>query len=245
MSKRTNFTSWQELEQHWFDGLAERVSLIRYPFSNPIFVHPEFLPFPIPQGLDKAVIHRMLSLETLDLPRDNYDLILFSPFLQWTQDVPGMLKQAYDTLKENGFFVGCFFGQDTLIEFKSVCAEFDLKHTEGLQQRFLPMIHTKDAGMLMQRAGFSGPTADIEHLSFSMRSAENLVKRLRESSVNNAKKNMHQLHIPTTMLPRTFLAEANYAYAEQYPHPSGGINVTIDLIFMCGWKQTNLKVVTR
>ena len=245
MSKRINFDSWQELEQHWFDGLAERISLITSPFSNSIFVHPQFLPLPESKLNSQSSTHLITSLETLNLPTDTHDLILFSPFLQWTQDVPGMLKQAYHSLKEDGFFVACFFGQDTLIEFKSVCAELDLKHTEGLQQRFLPTIHALDAGMLMQRAGFSSPTSDIEHISFSVTSVENLVERLRDSGVNNAKKNLHQLYILTTMLPRAFLAEANYAYAEQYPHPSGGINVTIDLIFVCGWKQSDLKAITR
>ncbi len=243
--RRINFSSWKQLEQHWTDGLAERVSLIKRPFSNPIFVHPEFLPLPQSDFISQGSTHGVTSLETLNLPADTHDLILFSPFLQWTQDVPGMLKQAYGALAEDGFFVTCLFGQDTLIEFKSICAELDLKHTQGLQQRFLPTIHAKDAGMLMQRAGFASPTSDIEHLSLSVTSVENLVERLRDSGVNNAKENVHQPYIPTTLLSRAFLVEANSAYAAQYPHTSGGMNVTIDLIFMCVWKQSDLKAVTR
>ena len=242
---RINFNSWKQLEPHWVDGLAERVSLIKRPFSNPIFVHPEFLPLPQSEFISRSSLHAIASLETLNLPADTHDLILFSPFIQWTQDVPGILKQACLALPENGFFVGCFFGQDTLIEFKSVCAEIDLKHTQGLQQRFLPTIHAKDAGMLMQRAGFASPTADIEHFSFSVPSVYNLVKSLRDSCMNNAKAKLHQPHIPTTMLPFSFFTDANSAYAVQYPHPSGGISVTVDLIFMCGWKEPDLMAVTR
>lgn len=245
MSKRIDFHSWQQLEQHWVDGLVERVSLIRRVFSNSVFVHPEFLPLPSSEFTSQCSLIAITSLETLNLPTGVHDLILFSPFIQWTQDVPGILKQAYLALAEDGFFVACFFGQDTLIEFKSVCAELDLKYTQGLQQRFLPTIHAKDAGMLMQRAGFASPTSDIEHLSFSVPSVDNLVRSLRGSGVNNAKANVHQPYISTTMLPRSFLVDANSAYAVQHPHPLGGISVTVDLIFMCGWKQPDLKAVTR
>jgi hypothetical protein len=243
IQRRINFSSWQQLEQHWVDGLSERVSLIRRVFSNSVFVHPEFLPLPQSEFISQRSLHTLTSNETLNLPAGIHDLILFSPFIQWTQDVPGMLKQAYMALAEDGFFVACFFGQDTLIEFKSICAELDLKHTQGLQHRFLPTIHAKDAGMLMQRARFASPTSDIEHLSFSVPSVENLVVKLRDSGVTNAKANLHQPYIPTTILPRTFLEEANSAYAAQYPHPAGGISVTVDLIFMCGWKQPALKAI--
>lgn len=244
MSKHINFSSWKLLEPHWSDGLAERVSLIKHPFSNAIFVHPEFLPFPESSIATLSSTHSITSLEALNLPAAKHDLVLFSPFLQWTQDVPGMLLQARRALKEGGFFVGCFFGQDTLIEFKSVCAELDLKYTQGLHQRFLPTIHAKDAGMLMQRAGFASPTSDIEHLCFSVPSVECLVSNLRDSTLTNAKRNSHIPYIPTTRLPRNFMVEANQSYTRQYPHSSGGINVTVDLIFMCGWKQADLKTIT-
>jgi hypothetical protein len=246
--KRLVYKTWNEFESHWVVGLADRLSLIKKVFHNPLFVYPGFLPlselFQSQAELTHIPFHAIKSLEVLDLPAASHDLILFSPFLQWTQDVPGMLAQAYQALAEDGFFVACFFGQDTLIEFKAVCAALDLGYTQGLQQRFLPTIHTKDAGMLMQRAGFASPTADIEHLCFSVPTVESLLGRLRDSGVNNTKGNMHQTYIPTTLLPRAFLVEANCAYAALYPHLAGGLNVTVDLIFICGWKQSNLKAVS-
>jgi hypothetical protein len=243
--RRVNFSSWQQLEPHWVDGLAERISLIKRPFINSIFAHPEFLPFPKSNFTTQSSTHHIASLETLNLPAGEHDLILFSPFLQWTQDVPGMLKQAHHALAEDGFFVACFFGQDTLIEFKSVCAELDLEYIQGLQQRFLPTIHAKDAGMLMQRAGFVSPTSDIEHLCFSVPSVQCLINNLRDSALTNVKGNPAIPYIPTTRLPQTFIGEAQQSYIRQYPHSTNGINVTVDLIFMCGWKQSDLKAVTR
>ena len=245
MLKRINFSTWQQFESHWVDGLVERISLVKRPFVNPILVHPKFLPFPKSQLVDPLLTHRLASLETLTISKNTHDLILFSPFLQWTKDVPGMLKQAYNSLTEGGLFVACFFGQDTLIEFKSVCAAYDIEHAQGLQQRFLPTIHTKDAGMLMQRAGFAGPTADIEHLSFSVTSVESLVEKLRDSGMNNSMAKVSCMpYIPTTMLQKTFLSAANHSYLTQYPHQSGGLNVSVDLIFICGWKQSDLKSIS-
>jgi hypothetical protein len=150
-----------------------------------------------------------------------------------------MLTQAYNMLIDGGFLAACFFGQDTLIEFKSVCATLDLQYTDTMQQRFLPTIHTKDAGMLMQRAGFSSSTADIEHLCFSASSVASLVESLRNSGFNNAKQNKISPYIPTPMMARTFLADASRIYEQDYPNAGGEINVTVDLIFMCGWKESH------
>ncbi|MDP5012520.1 MAG: hypothetical protein NWQ29_02305, partial [Alphaproteobacteria bacterium] len=87
------------------------------------------------------------------------------------------------------------------------------------------------------------PTSDIEHFCFSVPSVEYLVSNLRDSTLTNTKKNSHIPYLPTTRLPRNFMIEANQSYVRQYPHSSGGINVTIDLIFMCGWKQADLKAI--
>ncbi len=255
---RLTFNTWNALTPHWFDGLVERASLIRRSFDTPILVHPTFLP-PPPSGRLSILlnehspsshlshtpipIHSLHDLETLCLHTHNvssptptnitqHDLILLSPFLQWTRDVPGMLVQIYQSLAEGGFFVGCFFGQDTLCEFKHVCADLDIHHHGGLCQRFLPMIHTKDAGALLQRAGFSCPTADIEHLTYHIPHVNDLIHALRNSGFN------HTLIRTHPSLPRTFLTDANKIYQSYYAN-THGLPVSIDLIFICGWKQTH------
>ena len=231
--QRLTYQAWKELEPYWLDGLVERISIVTRPFASPILVHPSFLPLPDPLLSLDIQLHGINSLETLNIPTNMHDLILLSPFLQWTHDVPGVLAQAHHALAEGGFFVGCFFGQDTLVEFKSVCATLDFEQNQGLQQRFLPTIHTKDAGMLMQRAGFASPTADIEHLNFSVPSVAVLVEKLRNSGVNHIFTKRDKI----AMLPRSFCAKANDLYQTNYPHSAGGLDVTIELIYICGWKQ--------
>ncbi len=178
-----------------------------------------------------------------------HDLILLSPFLQWTRDVPGMLAQVYQSLAEDGFFIGCFFGQDTLSEFKHMCANLDIYHHGGLYQRFLPMIHAKDAGALLQRAGFSCPTADIEHLTYHVPHLTNLIHALRDSGFNHnpvtpslstSNPSAHPGATPTIppFLPRTFFTDINMAYQSNYSNAHHSLTVSVDLIFICGWKQT-------
>ncbi len=254
---RLTFNTWNTFIPHWVDGLAERASLIRRSFHAPILVHPTFLPIPPSERLSILLneplqssppshkpipVHSLHDLETLSLHARNissppstnimqHDLILLSPFLQWTRDVPGMLVQIYQSLAEGGFFVGCFFGQDTLCEFKHVCADLDIHHHGGLCQRFLPMIHAKDAGALLQRAGFSCPTADIEHLTYHIPHVIDLIHALRNSGFNQTLITTHP------SLPRTFLTDANKIYQSRYAN-TRGLPVSIDLIFICGWKQT-------
>jgi SAM-dependent methyltransferase len=241
-SKRITYQTWKYLESFWVDGLNERLSLINRTFLKPIMAHPAL--FPKPEKSHPQAYHFLNNLDHLDLPDSSHDLILFSPFLQWTQDVPGMLKQAYRSLSENGFFAGCFFGQDTLIELKSVCANLDLMYSDSMQQRFLPTIHTKDAGMLMQRAGFVSPTADIERLSFSVSSVKNLVDCLRNSGFNNSKINGVGEYIPTRMFTHSFSKDSIELYTQKYPNKNGGIEVSVDLIFICGWKESYSNLIS-
>ncbi|MDP3371619.1 MAG: hypothetical protein Q8S21_01815 [Candidatus Paracaedibacteraceae bacterium] len=233
---RKTFQTWNALSTHWRTGLIDRASLINKRFKKPVYVQNKNYPlsnFPLCGNFNEPRIHSISNLEILDLKQNAHDLILLSPYLQWTHDVPGMLFQAYQALAEGGFFAACFFGQNTLYEFKSICAEIDLDHNKGLEQRFIPTIHTKDAAMLIQRAGFSCPTADIEHLTFNISSVKNLIIKLRNSNFN---KNNFSTN-DKRPLPRNFLNLANQLYKDQFSDLDQSLKVSVDLIFICGWKE--------
>lgn len=238
-TQRKTFTTWNKLNTFATNGLLDRVSLINRHFKSPLCVYNVNYPAPIFSlceltNINLPKLHALSNLELLDTEKNKHDLIMFSPFLQWTQDVPGMLRQAYNTLNDDGFFIACFFGQDTLCELKEVCARVDLQYNQGLVQRFIPMIHAKDAAMLMQRAGFQDSTSDVDHLIQSTSSIENLISKLRDSGFSQ--------HVTktTTLLPRTFYYEANKHYNEKFQVSKSDLRITIDLIFVCGWKNINI-----
>lgn len=166
--------------------------------------------------------------ETLPFKHHSLDLVISSGPLMFTNDIPGVLKQWYAALNPGGVFMAAFFGEDTLMELKNCF----LKVEEALKLphylRFFPTIATKDAGVLLQRAGFYLPTSDRTRHVFQiecLRELLNVLKALGGNILHNRS---------DTVLTKEFLKSVEEKYIEQYSS-KGRLNVTIDIVCMTGW----------
>ena len=160
--------------------------------------------------------------ETIPFKQHSLDLILSAGPLMFTNDIPGVLKQWYASLKPGGVFMASFFGEDTFKELKDCFFSAEEKLRIPHELRFFPTVATKDAGMLMQRAGFHLPTADRTRHLFK---ASNLTEILE--ILNNC---MHKESSHT----KEFLNKVEADYHTRYSCDSK-LNVTIDIVCMTGW----------
>ncbi len=165
--------------------------------------------------------------ETLPFKSHSFDLAVSAGALVFTNDIPGMLKQWYAGLKPGGVFMASFFGEDTLMELKNCF----LKVEEALKLphylRFFPTVSTKDAGMLLQRAGFHLPTADRTRCVFQVKNLDELLNILKAMGGNI-------LHHRSATLTKEFLKAVEAQYIEHYSS-EGQLNVTVDIVCMTGW----------
>lgn len=169
-----------------------------------------------------------INPEALPFKHHSLDLVINSGPIMFTNDIPGVLKQWYAALKPGGVFMASFFGEDTLIELKKCF----LKAEEALNLphylRFFPTIATKDAGILLQRAGFHLPTADRTRWVFQVECVKELLNILKAMGGNI-------LHNRSdTGLTKEFLKAVEEEYIEHYSS-KGKLNVTVDIVFMTGW----------
>ena len=145
----------------------------------------------------------------------------------FTNDIPGVLKQWYAALKPGGVFMASFFGEDTLLELKNCFLKIEdaLKLPHYL--RFFPTIATKDAGMLLQRAGFYLPTADRTRHVLQVKNMTELLSVLKAMGGNI-------LHGRSAVLTKKFLKAVEAEYIEHYSS-KGQLNITVDIVCMTGW----------
>jgi SAM-dependent methyltransferase len=169
--------------------------------------------------------------ELLPLAPGRFDAVLSVMSLHLVNDLPGTLVQVREALRPDGFLLAGFPGGESLAELRWCLTQAELELGGGAGLRVAPMIDVRDAGALLQRAGFALPVADSERLTVHYREPLTLLADLRAMAETNP-----LTARPRTPLARGVLARALELYRARFPGPDGTVRATFDLIFLLGWR---------
>ncbi len=100
--------------------------------------------------------------EALPLKDASCDLVVSSLLLHWANDPPAVLAEARRVLTPDGFFVAALLGEETLKPLRAALYEAEEQVRGGVHARVIPFVPVREAGDLMQRAGFALAVADLE-----------------------------------------------------------------------------------
>ena len=168
--------------------------------------------------------------ETLPLDPESIDLAVSLHSLHEMNDVPGMLVQIRRALRPDGLFLGCMAGSGTLAELRESLLAAETEIYGGVSPRIFPFADVRDAGALLQRAGFALPVADIETVTVRYDSMFALIRDLRAMGATNAL--VARNRKPAS---RRFFMRAAEIYAERFSDPDGRIRATFSTIWFSGW----------
>lgn len=168
--------------------------------------------------------------EALMLPEDDYDLIVSLLDLQVVNDVPGFLSRIRHHLKPDGLLLAASIGGRSLSELRTAWLNADARISGGAFARIAPFMDVKDAGGLLQRAGFALPVSDVE--IHRVRYADPLAL-MREIKALGAANPMAET--PNRLATPALLAEAMRAYAEEAMDDDGRIGATLEILWLSGW----------
>lgn len=169
--------------------------------------------------------------EALPFAENTLDAVLCHGTLHWVNDVPGMLAQLHRCLKPDGMLLALFPGGRTLHELRESFAAADIAEESGVRPHVSPFIDVRDAGSLLQRAGFALPVVDSEVLTLLYADPLALMRELRGMGETNA------LHAQQRGgLRRTTLARMCAEYSARFAAAEGGIRASVELLAMIGWK---------
>jgi NADH dehydrogenase [ubiquinone] 1 alpha subcomplex assembly factor 5 len=170
--------------------------------------------------------------EALPFGPDRFDLVLSAQLLHWVNDLPGTLAQLRYCLKPDGLLLACLPGGETLAELRSALLDAEVELEGGAGPRVSPFLDVREAGSLLQRAGFALPVADLDRVRVSYPDPLGLLRDLRAMGETSA------LVERRRTLRRGTLARALALYAERHPEAggTGRVAATFELVFLTGWK---------
>jgi len=168
--------------------------------------------------------------EALPFAPESFDLVLSLLSLHWVNDLPGALVQLRQALKPDGLFLAAMLGGETLKELRSSLAEAEMAVDGGLSPRVSPFADVRDAGDLMQRAGFTLPVIDTETITVSYADPFRLMADLRGMGETNA-----VLERRKRGLRRATLMDAVNHYRTQFGDAEGRVPATFQIVYLTGW----------
>lgn len=170
-------------------------------------------------------------IEASGLDDESFDLVTSDMNLHWVNNIPSALKQIHRVLKPDGAFLGCLVGGATLQELRHCLYLAEMEREGGFSPHVSPLTRPSDIAGLLQGAGFSLPTVDIETVTIGYPNAFVLMEHLQKMGEGNAS------FVRRFPVGRdTFLAAAA-VYESLYPsEEGGGIKATFQMIYMIGWK---------
>jgi len=172
----------------------------------------------------------VIDEERLPFADESFELILAPLSLHVVNDLPGVLAQIRRALKPDGLFMGTLFGGETLTELRSALMDAELETTGGASPRIAPAVDIRDAGQLLQRAGFALPVVDSDVLTIRYDSALHLMADLAGMGESNTLVERRR-----RFTRRETLARAMQIYQERFADPDGRVRASFEILYLSGW----------
>ncbi len=169
--------------------------------------------------------------EMLPFAENSLDAVFSVLDLHWVNDLPGCLIQIRRALKPDGMLLAILPGANTLKELRQALLRADMEISGGAAPRIAPFPDIRDAGALLQRAGFTQPILDSETLTVTYENALMLLQDIKSGGETNT---LHQRSRCFTT--RRWLMRVTEAYRELYGDTEGRIPATAELLSLMAWK---------
>jgi SAM-dependent methyltransferase len=124
--------------------------------------------------------------DRVPLAPQSADLVVSLLSLHEANDVPGQLIQIRRTLRPDGLFLGALAGGGTLAELRDSLLAAETETSGGAAPRVMPFADVREAGALLQRAGFALPVADVDTITVRYDTMFGLLRDLRAMGATSA-----------------------------------------------------------
>ncbi|MBY0354797.1 MAG: methyltransferase domain-containing protein [Rickettsiales bacterium] len=168
--------------------------------------------------------------EWLPFAAESLDAAFSAMSLHWVNDLPGALIQLRRALKPDGLFMAILPGARTLHELRTCLADAELACEGGISPRISPFVEVRDAGGLLQRAGFALPVVDSDIVQVTYPNAWALMQELRQMGESNALRSRRR-----QFTRRETLLHAMELYHARHQDAEGRITASFEFITLTAW----------
>ncbi|XP_064399063.1 arginine-hydroxylase NDUFAF5, mitochondrial-like [Halichondria panicea] len=176
--------------------------------------------------------HRLVADEEfLPFSNNTFDLAVSSLSLHWVNDLPKALSEVARVLKPDSPLVGAMFAGDTLFELRSALQLTELEREGGFAPHISPFVQLQDLGGLLNAAGYSLTTIDVDEVQVNYPTMFELMADLRGMGESNCAWNR------PSFIKRSTLNAAAALYQEMYRREGEeGVPATFQILYFIGWK---------
>ncbi|MFD0915056.1 class I SAM-dependent methyltransferase [Pseudahrensia aquimaris] len=181
-------------------------------------------------SVTRLEIDALADLNDFGLTDQSLDLIVAPLSLHFLEDLPGAFVQLRRALRPDGLLLAMLPGPETLAELRASLLQAESAVTGGAAQRVDAFTDIRDAGGLLQRAGFALPVLDSETVTVRYDNMTKLIADLRRmgaSGVSTAGRGPG--------LNREAVAQAISHYSENFADADGRVRATFQLVSLSGW----------
>lgn len=168
--------------------------------------------------------------EALPFAPRSFDLIVSNLSLHWVNDLPGALIQMCRALKPDGLLLAAMFGGATLTELRAALLEAEITEEGGASPRVSPYADVRDAGGLLQRAGFALPVVDRDRIQVTYEHAFSLMADLRLMGETNALRERRR-----GFTRRATMLTAAEEYLRKYADDAGRLIANFEIVYLTAW----------
>ena len=186
---------------------------------------------PVRPQLGQAGLRVVCDEEALPFGGAAFDAVMSCGVLHWVNDLPGTLAQVAACLRPDGLLLAAMPGGGTLGELREALLAAETEVEGGASPRVAPFVDVRDAGALLQRAGFALPMVDRDRIDVAYGSPLTLLRDLRAMGQGTVLRDRRP-----GPLRRATLARACALYAERFGDDAGRVRATFDILFLTAWK---------
>ena len=168
--------------------------------------------------------------ELIPFAMESVDLFISILTFQHVNDLPGVLIQLRRALRPDGLLLAAMFGGETLHELRDVLGQAEVDVTGGLSPRVFPFADVRDAGGLLQRAGFALPVVDSDVVTVTYRSLIDLMHDLRGMGQSNILMDRSK-----RSLSKSIVTRAEEIYRHTHTDENGKLKATFEILYLTGW----------
>ncbi len=168
--------------------------------------------------------------DRVPLAPESVDLAVSVLSLHEADDMPGQLIQIRRALRPDGLFLGAMAGGGTLAELRDSLLSAETETSGGAAPRVMPFADVREAGALLQRAGFALPVADVDTVTVRYDSMFGLLRDLRAMGATSAL--AERSRRPAR---RGRFRRAAEIYAERHADADGRVRATFSIVWLSGW----------
>ena len=166
----------------------------------------------------------------LPFAAQTFDLVISGLVLHGVNRADQAISDTRRILTQDGLFIGCLLGGDTLNQLRTALYETEDNLTGHVTPRISPMIRLNQAASLLQQAGFTMPVVDRDLIKVHYHHFSNLIADLRKMGATNA-----LIQRSKKTLPRHFFKNLEDNLRAHAPDLEGRFQISFDILWLCGW----------